>query len=124
MKRRIFQTSLIATTLALAGLSGANAQQTIRLTAAAGHPPVFLWVKTVHEVLRVGQEVNVQVLEVTPSKKRISLSLKALKEKPEDVETPEETGPAMKHIDPESLKGGIGEPTGGLLFGDPKKFGR
>jgi len=51
MKRRIFQTSLIATTLALAGLSGAHAQQTIRLTAAAGHPPVFLWVKTVDEVL-------------------------------------------------------------------------
>lgn len=51
MTRRIFQTSLIATALALAGLSGAQAQQTIRLTAAAGHPPVFLWVKTVDEVL-------------------------------------------------------------------------
>lgn len=28
----------------------AQAQQTIKLTAAAGHPPVFLWVKTLDEV--------------------------------------------------------------------------
>lgn len=49
MKRRLFQTSLIATALAAAGLSGAHAQQTIRLTAAGGHPPVFLWVKLLDE---------------------------------------------------------------------------
>lgn len=49
MKRRIFQTSLIATALTVAGLSGAQAQQTIRLTAAGGHPPVFLWVKLLDE---------------------------------------------------------------------------
>lgn len=35
--------------LALAGLP-AQAQQTIKLTAATGHPPVFLWVKTLDEV--------------------------------------------------------------------------
>ncbi len=81
-------------------------------------------VKTVHEVLRVGQEVNVQVLEVTPSKKRISLSLKALKEKPEEETMAEEATPVVRHASPESLKGGIGEPTGGQLFGDPRQFGR
>lgn len=80
-------------------------------------------VKTVHEVLKVGQEVDVQVLEVNPSKKRISLSLKALKEKPEQPESQEDRGPAVHHADPASLKGGMGEPTGGQLFGDPSKFG-
>ncbi|MCA9025256.1 MAG: S1 RNA-binding domain-containing protein [Planctomycetaceae bacterium] len=81
-------------------------------------------VKTVHEVLRVGQAVDVQVIEVNPSKKRISLSLKALKEKPEDDSSIAEDVPVVQHISPESLKGGIGEPTGGKLFGDPSKFGR
>ncbi len=80
-------------------------------------------VKTVHEVLRVGQEIDVQVLEVNQSKKRISLSLKALKEKPEEPGASDDQAPAVKHVDPESLKGGIGEPTGGQLFGDPNKFG-
>jgi TRAP-type C4-dicarboxylate transport system substrate-binding protein len=39
--------------LLLAGLvasTQASAQQTIKLTAAAGHPPVFLWIKTMDEV--------------------------------------------------------------------------
>ncbi|MCA9073426.1 MAG: S1 RNA-binding domain-containing protein [Planctomycetaceae bacterium] len=81
-------------------------------------------VKTVNEVLRVGQEVDVQVLEVNPSKKRISLSLKALKEKPEEPASQEDRAPTVQHADPEFLKGGIGEPTGGQLFGDPSKFGR
>ncbi|HYP85541.1 C4-dicarboxylate TRAP transporter substrate-binding protein [Variovorax sp.] len=35
---------------ALLAVSGAQAQQTFKLTAAAGHPPVFLWVKTLDEV--------------------------------------------------------------------------
>jgi len=39
-----------AAALALGGLTApAQAQQTIRLTAAAGHPPVFLWIKLVDE---------------------------------------------------------------------------
>lgn len=47
MKRRLLCT---VTLLALAGLGApAQAQQTIRLTAAAGHPPVFLWVKLIDE---------------------------------------------------------------------------
>lgn len=40
----------IATLLACATLTApAHAQQTIRLTAAGGHPPVFLWIKTIEE---------------------------------------------------------------------------
>jgi ABC-type sugar transport system substrate-binding protein len=47
MTRRLIAAAAL---LAAAGLSApAHAQQTIRLTAAAGHPPVFLWVKLVDE---------------------------------------------------------------------------
>lgn len=49
MHRRTLHHLALAATLALAGASAAQAQQTIRLTAAAGHPPVFLWVKLVDE---------------------------------------------------------------------------
>ncbi len=49
MKRRIFQTSLLSAALVLGGLSTAQAQQSIRMTAAGGHPPVFLWVKLLDE---------------------------------------------------------------------------
>lgn len=48
--RRNLVLGSVALAAALAG-SPALAQQTIKLTAAAGHPPVFLWVKTVDEVL-------------------------------------------------------------------------
>lgn len=47
MTRRLIASAAL---LAAAGaLVPAHAQQTIRLTAAAGHPPVFLWVKLVDE---------------------------------------------------------------------------
>ena len=47
MKRRLLATAALC---ALAGMTlPAHAQQTIRLTAAAGHPPVFLWVKLIDE---------------------------------------------------------------------------
>ena len=49
MKRRIFQATLLASALTLGGLHSAHAQQTIKLTAAGGHPPVFLWVKHLKE---------------------------------------------------------------------------
>jgi TRAP-type transport system periplasmic protein len=43
--------AVLATTLLLAvAHAPANAQKTIRLTAAAGHPPVFLWVKHLDDV--------------------------------------------------------------------------
>lgn len=47
MKRRLLA---MAALLAATGLAApAQAQQTIKLTAAAGHPPVFLWVKLIDE---------------------------------------------------------------------------
>lgn len=46
--RRIAPLALAALLALAAGAS--QAQQTIKLTAAAGHPPVFLWVKTLDEV--------------------------------------------------------------------------
>lgn len=49
MNRRSFTPALVLAALALA-TSGAQAQQVIKLTATAGHPPVFLWVKTMDEV--------------------------------------------------------------------------
>jgi len=45
--RRLVATAALLATAALA--APAHAQQTIRLTAAAGHPPVFLWVKLIDE---------------------------------------------------------------------------
>jgi small subunit ribosomal protein S1 len=82
-------------------------------------------VKSVSEVLRVGQEAEFQVLEVEPGRKRISLSLKALKAKPEEAPPPEpETPVAQRRRRPDTLRGGIGEPTHGRLFGDPRQYGR
>ena len=49
MNRRSFPPTLLLAALALAA-TGAQAQQVIKLTATAGHPPVFLWVKTMDEV--------------------------------------------------------------------------
>ncbi|WP_372659138.1 C4-dicarboxylate TRAP transporter substrate-binding protein [Hydrogenophaga sp.] len=43
-----FKHSLLIAALALTA-GGLHAQQVIKLTAAAGHPPVFLWVKTLDE---------------------------------------------------------------------------
>ena len=48
--RRLFALAAVAVAAGIA-TGPALAQQTIKLTAAAGHPPVFLWVKTVDEVL-------------------------------------------------------------------------
>ena len=80
-------------------------------------------VKKVTEVLRVGQEVDVQVLEVDPKRKRVGLSVKALKEKPEEPGHSESSAPIKRQRSEDSLVGGMGEPTGGQLFGDPSKFG-
>lgn len=49
--RRTFIAAAAAATLAGLAASPAAAQQVIKLTAAAGHPPVFLWVKLTDEVL-------------------------------------------------------------------------
>ncbi len=50
MTRRTLLAILLAAVLGLGGVATAQAQQIIKLTAVAGHPPVFLWVKTMDEV--------------------------------------------------------------------------
>lgn len=85
-------------------------------------------VNKVTEVLNVGQEIDVQVLEVDPERQRISLSLKALQPKPEpekkeaDKAASDERDDPVRRKNPEDLKGGIGEGGGGKLFGDPRNF--
>jgi small subunit ribosomal protein S1 len=84
-------------------------------------------VKRVADVLAVGQEVHAQVLEVTPERQRISLSLKALKEKPEapkDEDLAPGKGQAYDRKRKEPLRGGTGSSASGGLFGNPSDFGR
>jgi len=84
-------------------------------------------VKRVGDVLSVGQEVQVQVLEVNPERQRISLSLKALKAKPEepkDEDMAPGKGQAYERKRKEPLRGGTGSQGGGGLFGNPGDFGR
>lgn len=83
-------------------------------------------VKSVGDVLQVGQEIELKVLDVNPDRKRISLSLKALKEKPEELKREERSdeqrkpGGAKRKV---PLKGGMGSTAGrGGLFGDPRDF--
>lgn len=83
-------------------------------------------VKKVTDVLTVGQEVNVQVLEVSPDRQRISLSLKATKPKPEepkDEDAAPSKGAAYERKRKEPLRGGTGGTAGSGLFGNPGDFG-
>ncbi|AMV21946.1 30S ribosomal protein S1 [Planctomyces sp. SH-PL14] len=84
-------------------------------------------IKRVTEVVDVGQMVEVQVLEVDPGRKRISLSAKALKEKPADQLAAEAAAaaPEPAHVPRRprnDLKGGIGGQGRGGLFGNPRDF--
>lgn len=86
-------------------------------------------VKSVAEVLKVDQEIDVQVLEVDPDRKRISLSLKALQPKPEIPEAKtkaEQEGAAESAAyvrkQKGNLKGGTGSQSPGGMFGNPKDF--
>ncbi len=81
-------------------------------------------VKRVTEILNVGQEVQASVLEVEPDRQRISLSVKALKPKPEqpkDEDLAPGKGQAYERKRKEPLRGGTGA-TGGGLFGNPTDF--
>lgn len=83
-------------------------------------------VRRVGDVLRVGQSVEAQVLEVDTDRNRISLSLKALKEKPDSMKDDEDLAPgggeAFKRKRKGPLKGGTGSTGGGGLFGNPNDF--
>lgn len=82
-------------------------------------------VKKVTDVVTVGQEVAVQVLEVSPDRQRISLSLKATKPKPEEQVKEDEAAKAAAYERKrkEPLRGGTGGTGGGGLFGNPGDFG-
>lgn len=86
-------------------------------------------VNKVTDVVRVGQEVSAKVLEFDQNRKRVSLSLKQLKEDPrvaEEAASEEELAKLnASRIPREQLKGGIGKPSsaGGGLFGNPGDFG-
>lgn len=82
-------------------------------------------VNRVTEVLNVGDMPEVQILEVDPKKKRISLSVKALKAKPEPVERSKEEAPETKPYQRQRkspLKGGTGASGRSGLFGNPRDF--
>jgi len=84
-------------------------------------------VKRVADVLNVGQDVQAQVLEVVPDRQRISLSLKALKEKPDEPKDEDQApgkGQPYDRKRKEPLRGGTGSSTPGGLFGNPSDFGR
>lgn len=77
----------------------------------------------VTDVLNVGQMTDVQVLEVDPGRKRISLSVKALKAKPEEqAPAAEDAAPVVERKRSGPLKGGIGGNIEGGLFGNPGDF--
>lgn len=81
-------------------------------------------VGSVGEVVKAGDEKEFKVLEVDQKRKRVSLSLKALEQKPESMrkaEVEEEDRPVRK---PNlNLKGGMGGNAPGGLFGNPTDFG-
>ena len=81
-------------------------------------------VNQVTDVLNVGDVAEFQVLEVDINRKRIALSLKAMKEKPEEFKAPEpepeeELPPQPRN---ENLRGGMGGGLGGSLFGNPDDY--
>ena len=86
-------------------------------------------VGSVGEVLKVGETKDFQVVEVDTKRKRVSLSLKALEQRPEPPQSerrnaPEpEAPPEPRRPRNENLRGGSGKPSaGGGLFGNPSDF--
>ena len=82
-------------------------------------------IRKVTDVVNVGQEVQAQVLEVARDRQRISLSLKALKQKPEkpkDEDLAPGKGEVYERKRKEPLRGGKTMGSGGGLFGNPGDF--
>lgn len=82
-------------------------------------------VRKVSDVVSVGQEIMMQVLEVLSDRQRISLSLKALKQKPEkpkDEDLSPSLGQQYERKRKEPLRGGTSREGGGGLFGNPGDF--
>lgn len=84
-------------------------------------------VKRVTEVVNVGQEIDVKVLEFDVDKKRIGLSLKALKNAPADEQPAADAknaAPPPPRRPRGDLKGGLGGKASGGLFGNSSDFAR
>ena len=84
-------------------------------------------IRKVTDVVNIGQEVQAQVLEVAPDRQRISLSLKALKQKPEkpkDEDLAPGKGEVYERKRKEPLRGGKTMGSGGGLFGNPGDFNK
>ncbi|HEY0984057.1 S1 RNA-binding domain-containing protein [Schlesneria sp.] len=84
-------------------------------------------IRKVTDVVNIGQEVQAQVLEVAPDRQRISLSLKALKQKPEkpkDEDLAPGKGEPYERKRKEPLRGGKAMGSSGGLFGNPGDFSR
>lgn len=81
-------------------------------------------VGSVGEVLSVGDEKQFQVLEVDQKRRRVSLSLKALEQKPESAKRDEpDDADRPPRTPPADLRGGMGGgKEGGGLFGNPGDF--
>ena len=81
-------------------------------------------VGSVGEVLSVGDQKEFQVLEVDQKRRRVSLSLKALEQKPESAKRDEpEDDNRPPRTPPANLRGGMGGgKNGGGLFGNPGDF--
>ena len=84
-------------------------------------------VNKVTDVLSIDQQIEVKVLDVDSSRRRIGLSLKQLKEKPADLrgkpDDDVEDLPPIVSTRKGPLKGGTGpEKAGGGLFGNPTDF--
>jgi small subunit ribosomal protein S1 len=83
-------------------------------------------VRRVTDVLKVGQEVDIQILEVDPQQNRISLSLKALLQNPNEKTPDEDLAPGGNEPYQRKLKGplkgGTGSDSHSGLFGNPKDF--
>lgn len=80
----------------------------------------------VADFLKEGEDVEAKVLAIDPEQKRISLSVKALLARPEQVSKKKEeeeeaiedaTPPAPLPPQPKKLKGGMGKKSGGAQFG-------
>jgi small subunit ribosomal protein S1 len=88
-------------------------------------------VNKVTDVLTVGKEVDAKVLEYDANRKRVSLSLKQLREDPRKVAAEQarldseavDTANQAKRPKREDLRGGIGSPESGRgLFGNPNDY--
>ena len=81
-------------------------------------------VRRVTDVVNIGDEVEAKVLEFDATKKRVSLSLKALKAAPASEVKPEEPDapPVIAKKKREELRGGTGGGLGGGMFGNPNDF--